>query len=123
MKRPLVLIVDDSVDVVRLLGLILAESCDVIFAKEGQRALDLARDRLPSLILLDVEMPGMDGRQAWSALHEQSETRGIPVIFVSADDPRPELHDTGEVGWIRKPFTALDVQTAVHACVGTVSSP
>ncbi len=116
--RPLVLIVDDSVDVVRLLALILAETCDVIFATSGAQGLELARARLPALVLLDLEMPGLDGRAVWQLLREGAATRAIPVVFVSAEDPRhgpPADPDLQSVGWIAKPFSGLDVQAAVRA--------
>ena len=112
-ERALVLVIDDSVDVVRLLALILSATCDVIFATNGAQGLELARRRLPDLILLDVEMPGMDGRQVWRALQTAPELRQIPVVFVSAEDPRrhPEMD---AVGWIRKPFSAQVVQNDVR---------
>ena len=115
---PLVLIVDDSVDVVRLLALILADTCDVIFAMNGAQGVELARQRVPDLILLDVEMPGMDGHEVWRLLRDSEATKRIEVLFVSAEDPRCRAHADpalAAAGWIRKPFSGQAVQAEVHA--------
>ena len=114
-ERPLVLVVDDSVDVVRLLALILGGAFQVVFATGGAQGLELARRRLPQLILLDVEMPGLDGFAVAKVLSNDPSTRAIPILFVSADDPNSKLAESGAIGWIRKPFAAAEVLTAVGA--------
>ncbi len=120
--RPLVLVVDDSVDVVRLLALLLSEKYDVIFATNGATGLELAIKRQPSLILLDLEMPGMNGREVWQRLRANEATQQIPVVFVSADAVTCGEGDDARIGqapWIRKPFAAQVVHSTVAACLAT----
>ena len=129
--HPLVLVVDDSVDVIRLLALVLRGSYEVIFATSGQVALELAHKRLPQAILLDLEMPGMSGIDVAKALRGSVQTQRIPVVFVSADDPRtwsvaglpPEGPQFTDIGWIRKPFTAQSVQDAVRSLLAEGITP
>jgi CheY-like chemotaxis protein len=86
-----VLVVDDNADARELLSTLLRASDDdieVITASDGQRALDALYSQSPDVVLLDVLMPGMDG---WQVLHTKSQDesiRRIPVILVSAQDPR-----------------------------------
>ena len=109
-----ILIVEDEVDLRELVAHhVVAAGMTALQAGTGNEGLALARSKKPDLILLDVEMPGMDGRQVWRALQTAPELRQIPVVFVSAEDPRrhPEMD---AVGWIRKPFSAQVVQNDVQ---------
>jgi CheY-like chemotaxis protein len=83
---PTVLIVDDSRVNVEILRQILSPEYRTFRACNGQQALDLARAYPPDVILLDVEMPGMDGYQVCAILKVDPRTRGIPVIFVTGTD-------------------------------------
>ena len=129
--HPLVLVVDDSVDVIRLIALVLRGAYEVIFATSGPVALELAHKRLPQVILLDLEMPGMSGIDVAKALRESAVTQGIPVMFVSADDPRTwsavglpsQGADLSDIGWIRKPFSARDVNDAISGLLARGNTP
>jgi len=113
-SRPLILIVDDVVENVAVLGEVLAREGEIQFATSGQEGLDLARQGLPDLILLDMMMPDMDGLQVCAALREQAHTRELPVIFVTArTDPASESQAlaAGAVDFIHKPIRA-DLVTA-----------
>lgn len=110
----MVLVIDDSVDVIRLLAALLGRRAEVIFATSGAQGLELARRRLPDLILLDVQMPGMDGHHVRQALQDDALMRAIPVVFVSADDPA-EVPGPESVAWLRKPFQPADVYRTLGA--------
>lgn len=102
-----VLVVDDEKHNRNLLADLLKDDCRVILAKNGEQALQRAREQRPDLILLDVLMPDMDGYQVIQALKQDDDTRRIPVIFVSAlDSPANEERglDLGAVDYIAKPF-------------------
>jgi CheY-like chemotaxis protein len=83
------------------------EGHHVVIANDGERALELAAAHDPDVILLDVAMPRMDGREVLKALKEQPETRDIPVLVVSASggeqEVRTELLLLGAYDVVEKP--------------------
>ncbi len=79
-----ILIVDDNPDNVELLSQMLEEVADIITANNGPDALAMAKDRYPDMILLDVQMPEMDGYEVLEQLKGDEITRDMYVIFVSA---------------------------------------
>ena len=82
-----VLIVDDNPTNIKVLFEILKQAgFRVSVAKSGQSALSKVQDALPSLILLDVMMPGIDGLETCRRLKANPETQEIPIIFLSALD-------------------------------------
>ncbi|MDC7232587.1 MAG: response regulator [Spirochaetales bacterium] len=112
MEKKNLLIADDSkVNLDYLLG-VLGEHYRIGVALNGESALKLARKNQPDLILLDILMPGMDGFDVCSALKEDSDTRDIPVLFISAmDDPdtRTRIFESGAEDYIPKPFIPGEV--------------
>jgi len=84
-NRPLVLVVDDSVENLQLLSAILKDDYQIKVAKNGQKALEIAHSLpIPDLILLDVVMPEMDGFEVCEKLKSHANTQKIPVIFLTA---------------------------------------
>lgn len=80
-----VLVVDDAPDIRELLGMILSmKGCRVVEAENGQRAVDLAPQIHPDLILMDLSMPVLDGYEATRRLKARPESCGIPIVAVSA---------------------------------------
>ncbi len=78
------LIVDDDVVSIQLLGRLLGELGTLRFSTSGEQALQLARARPPDLILLDAEMPGLSGLQTCAALKAEPELADVPVIFITS---------------------------------------
>ncbi len=108
-ERPTVLVVDDTPENLRLVSALLKDDYKVKVATHGQQALDLAsQSPRPTLILLDIMMPEMDGYSVCSELKRRAETAGIPVIFLTA---RAETEDEkygfelGAVDYITKPIS------------------
>lgn len=104
----LILIVDDTESNIKLLSHVLRkENYRVIAAFDGDEAIELAKERNPDLILLDVLMPGKSGIEVCKILKEDKELAKIPVIFLSA---LSEISDkivglkAGGVDYITKPF-------------------
>ncbi len=122
-NRPLILAVDDEASNLQLLRQILQDHYRLLFAKDGARALELARQESPDLVLLDVMMPGMSGYEVCAALKSNPATASIPVIFVTAlTDTADELEgfDAGAVDYITKPVSPPIVRARVRTHLSLV---
>lgn len=109
LDRPTILVVDDTPDNLSLMSGILKDSYKVKVANSGEKALKITEsDSPPDLILLDIMMPGMDGYQTCIRLQTNSNTRHVPIIFLTA---KAEVEDEtyglelGAVDYITKPIT------------------
>lgn len=101
-----VLIVDDDESTRKLLWLELEpHGFTVLEAADGQTAIEIARARQPSVIVLDVLMPRLDGWTVLRALKESPETRSIPVVIHSVVDNRPFAFSLGAFDYLVKPVT------------------
>jgi DNA-binding response OmpR family regulator len=108
------LFIDDDVFHLQLMKKTLEKEYTVSIASTGIHGLDLAAERQPDLILLDLNMPGMDGYEVCKRLKENSATRKIAVIFVSArdrEDDEQRGFSLGAVDYINKPIN-LQILTA-----------
>lgn len=116
--RTNVLIVDDQPDNLRTLSAMLTkQGYKVRKAISGEVALETARLDPPSLILLDIRMPHMNGYEVCSALKQSMETSNIPVIFLSALDDvvdKVRAFTAGGADYITKPFQAEEVLVRVQ---------
>lgn len=84
MSSKTVLIIDDDWDCIQYASAILnKEGISSIFAANGKEGLDKAKKEKPDLILLDVQMPLMDGMEVFENLSKDESTKGIPVIMVT----------------------------------------
>ncbi len=112
-----ILVVDDEPESLTLLTDILrGAGYQVRPADEGQLALESVQAKVPDLILLDIRMPGMDGFQVCRQLKARKESRGIPLIFISAAgelEERVEGLRLGAVDFILKPFRSEELLARV----------
>lgn len=113
-----ILIVDDMPSNIRVLREAVKDLGEIYFATSGESALEMARTCRPAVILLDIEMPGMDGYAVCTALKSDPSTSDSSIIFVTSHDSDPhELHalELGGVDFIQKPLnvpiTRARVQT------------
>ena len=108
-NRPLILVVEDNERNARLTTEILeANGYRVVVAREGKHALDAAETLRPQLILMDVQLPGMDGMTVTRILKSQPQTADIPIIAVTAHampEHRQQLLDVGCCSYITKPIS------------------
>jgi len=108
-----VLIVDDNPVNVKVLSSTLAESgYDLLTANTGERAIMVAERAKPDLVLLDINMPGIDGYETCRRLKASDTTKDIPVIFLSAlneIENKIEGFEVGGVDYIAKPFNQKEV--------------
>ncbi len=109
LPRPVVLVVDDTPQNLKLMVELLRDAYQTLVANSGARALDLAHGpQRPDIILLDIMMPEMDGYEVLRRLKADAATRDIPVIFLTA---KSEVEDEtlgfelGAVDYITKPVS------------------
>lgn len=112
-----ILAVDDQPDNLELLCQILEDGGHtIILAHNGNEALVVARDELPDVILLDIQMPQMDGFQVCRALKEDETTKEIPIIFLTAQTGEQNIVkglDLGAYDYITKPFNERELISRV----------
>ena len=112
-----VLTIDDSPEVIDQVRGSLDEEFRVLAAIDGEKGLQIARQRQPHLILLDVMMPGMDGFEVCRQLKADPRTRDIPVMFVTGLDSHGDEvrgFDLGAVDFISKPIEPVVLRARVR---------
>ena len=122
-SHPTLLLVDDEPANLHVLRQILQQDYRLLFARDGQRALQLAREERPDLVLLDVMMPGMTGLDVCRQLKGDPQTLPIPVIFVTAlGDTEDESRgfEAGCVDYISKPVSPPVVRARVRTHLSLV---
>ena len=106
--KPLVMIVDDSLTVRRITSRLLArEGFDVLTARDGVDALELLQTEMPDVILLDIEMPRMDGFEFTKNIKANENTARIPIVMITsrtAEKHRNLAKDLGVDLYLGKPF-------------------
>lgn len=116
-----VLIVDDTPDSVWFLAGALRDMSVIQVARDGAAALEmLTRPPLPDVILLDVQMPGLDGYEVCRRLKENPSTRDVPVIFVTSTSDAPNEAkglQLGAMDYVHKPFSPDIVRSRVKNIV------
>ncbi|WP_306108898.1 diguanylate cyclase [Pseudomonas sp. ANT_J12] len=116
-NRPKLLIVDDQPTNIRVLHELFREDCDVFMATSGEQAISVCQTQLPDLILLDVVMEGMDGHEVCRRLQVDPATRGIPIIFITAQQQESDEVlglELGAVDFITKPINPVIVKARVR---------
>ncbi len=120
-SAPVALLIDDSPDVQRLLKMRLrSEGIVVIGAETGQEGVDKALEQAPSVILLDIDMPGMDGFEVLRTLKDTESTLHIPVIMLSglhSAQDKVTAFDLGAVDFITKPFDVTELRVRVRSAL------
>ncbi|MGN7612635.1 diguanylate cyclase [Magnetococcales bacterium HHB-1] len=112
-----ILLVDDLPSNIQVLHKALGKEHQVFFATNGKTALKMSLEKQPDLILLDVDMPGMDGFEVCRRLKEDTQTKHIPVIFVTAmDQEEDEIKglQLGATDFIPKPIRPAVVALRVQ---------
>lgn len=114
--RPKVLVVDDDPDLQLLARMQLADGFDVIQASDGDEGIEMAVEHSPDVILLDIMMPGLSGREVLTALSEQPATKDIPIIFISAltaIEDRVQGLESGAIDYISKPADPRELKARI----------
>jgi CheY-like chemotaxis protein len=117
-----VLVVDDEPDVLLLCRLNLQQrGHELLEAADGSAALEIARDRHPDVIVLDLMLPGISGYDVLEALQRDVETTDIPVLVLTAKSLRADRersHGLGASAFLTKPFLPNELCEMVDSLVG-----
>ena len=112
-----ILIVDDNPQNLQVLAnLLKEEKYEIEFAINGEATLDWLKNRQFDLILLDINMPGMNGFEVCKKIRSNKETHEIPIIFLSAESERESILKGFEVGaqdFVIKPFDSRELLARV----------
>jgi two-component system cell cycle response regulator/two-component system cell cycle response regulator DivK len=117
-----VLIVDDnraSRDLIR--AILKPVRCNIIEASNGQQALDLVQQERPDLVLLDIDMPGLDGLTVVKRIRENTSLAGLPVVAVTAfamEGDREKGMAAGFTAYLTKPVRAAILRQQVQQLLG-----
>jgi len=121
-----ILVVEDHADLLYLFTRILESlGYTVVSATDGSEGVEKAAKEKPHLILMDILMPGMDGREATRRIRSNPETHDIPILATTVLNRRSELQTCIEAGcndWLVKPFSRQDLQGKIQTYIPT-SSP
>lgn len=113
MQKRILVVDDDSMNLVRT-KMILGKYYDVLFAESGEEALDKLKSEDVDLILLDIEMPRMNGIQTFERMKDSSVE--IPVIFLTASGYEEDVKNAiklGAVNYLKKPFRPQELMRRV----------
>ena len=114
-----VLVVDDSAaDLLNIKNIVSEAGYNVITASSGAEAIDRAKAQKPDLILMDIIMEKTDGYEACRRLAKDSDTKSIPVVFVSSKNQKADrvwAELQGGKGLIGKPYTADEIVSQIKA--------
>jgi two-component system phosphate regulon response regulator PhoB len=126
-EKPAILIAEDDMVMRAVLGNLLeTEGFRILEAGNGQEAVEMAKEERPALILLDIQMPLMNGIQACAALRSDPKTAGIPILICSAHgtfDNVEQCLTLGAKDFIVKPFDAARLREKVKAILAKGGAP
>jgi len=121
-SQPLILIADDDPDILALVSFRLERAgYEVVQARNGEEAVEVALARRPDLAVIDVMMPRIDGYEATRQLRQQEETSRMPIILLTARVQEEDIargFDAGADDYVRKPFSSQELGSRVQAALG-----
>ncbi|MBF0200694.1 MAG: response regulator [Desulfamplus sp.] len=119
MAKEKILVVDDEEDIIELVRYNLEkEGYRTLWAATGEKALRLAKDTLPDLIVLDLMLPGIDGLEVTRILRKEDLTADIPIVMLSAKGEETDIVTGLELGandYVSKPFSPRELVARIRA--------
>ena len=116
-KLPIILVIDDNADIRNYIYESLSNNYNIITAVDGRNGIDLARERIPDVIICDVMMPGLSGFDLCTQIKQDISTSHIPIILLTAKDTEADKtlgYDLGADSYITKPFSTSLLTSRVH---------
>ena len=121
-RIPLVMVVDDSVTMRKVIGRLLERNnFEVLTAKDGLDALERMAEVVPDLMLLDIEMPRMDGYELATAMKAEPRLRDVPIVMITSrtgDKHRQRAFDLGVNRYLGKPYQEPELLRNVYELLG-----
>jgi chemosensory pili system protein ChpA (sensor histidine kinase/response regulator) len=122
---PVVMVVDDSLTVRKITSRLLErEGYQVLTAKDGLDALQQLKDTIPAVMLVDIEMPRMDGFDLTKTVRGDPRTAGIPIVIISsrtADKHRNQAAQLGVNAFLGKPYQEAELLQHIAAFIGAIA--
>ncbi|WP_202905377.1 response regulator [Luteimonas abyssi] len=119
---PLVMVVDDSVTMRKVTGRVLERhNFEVVTAKDGVDALERLDERVPDLMLLDIEMPRMDGYELATQMKDDARLRNVPIMMITSrtgEKHRQRAFEIGVERYLGKPYQENELMRHVHELLG-----
>jgi chemosensory pili system protein ChpA (sensor histidine kinase/response regulator) len=119
---PLVMVVDDSLTMRKVTGRVLERhNLEVVVARDGVEALEKLEERVPDLMLLDIEMPRMDGYELATAMRADERFKAVPIVMItsrSGEKHRQRAFEIGVQRYLGKPYQELDLMRNVYDLLG-----
>lgn len=121
MGKGRILVVEDDTDISKMLRIYFdSQGYEVLVAKKGQEALDICRTKLPNVIVLDINLPDIDGYDVCRILRSNTRTSYVPIIFLTQRDDRSDKIAGLELGaddYITKPFDIEELKLRVEGTI------
>jgi chemosensory pili system protein ChpA (sensor histidine kinase/response regulator) len=116
-RQPLVMVVDDSITMRKVTSRVLENhSIEVMTAQDGIDAIEKLHDRVPDLMLLDIEMPRMDGYELAQHIRSDARLRHVPIVMITSragQKHRKKARDAGANAYLTKPYQESDLVAQV----------
>ena len=117
-SMPLVMVVDDSITMRKVTSRILERNnYEVITARDGLEAIEKMAEQVPDLVLLDIEMPRMDGYEVAQNMKADSRLMNVPIMMITSrtgDKHRQRAFDLGVERYLGKPYQELELMRQVN---------
>lgn len=121
-QKPTVLVIDDSVTVRKVTSRFLErQGITAVVAKDGIDAMDILQELMPDLILLDIEMPRMDGFEVATQVKQSQHLQHIPIIMITSrtgEKHRERAFELGVNDYMGKPFQENELLTKIQGLLG-----
>jgi PleD family two-component response regulator len=121
MGKGRILVVEDDVDISKMLRIYFdSQGYEVLVAARGNDALDICRTKLPNVVVLDIQLPDIDGYEVCRSLRSNTRTSYVPIIFLTQKDERSDKIAGLELGaddYITKPFDIEELKLRVEGAI------
>lgn len=116
--KPAVLVIEDNMDMLYYIKSVLSKEYHIILANNGELGLKKANKFVPSLILSDIMMPGIDGFEVCRSLRANGKTASIPIILLTAcslEEQKVQGYEEGADAFVQKPFNVHTLKTIMKS--------
>jgi CheY-like chemotaxis protein len=121
MGKGRILVVEDDVDISKMLRIYFdSQGYEVLIANRGNDALEICRRKLPNVVVLDIQLPDIDGYEICRSLRSNTRTSYVPIIFLTQKDERSDKIAGLELGaddYITKPFDIEELKLRVEGAI------